>query len=124
MPYDKVGAANYADSHAETGSRRRCAAYARRAIEWGGIQLSTTGSAKDYGPSLLAAGFYEVNTSAFQKGDVAVIQPVAGHDDGHMAIFDGTQWVSDFKQKIGPEGFYPGPEYRSARPAYKIYRHD
>lgn len=57
MPFDKAGAVNYANSHAEVGSRGRCAAYVRRAIEWGGIQLAHVGSAKDYGPSLLAAGF-------------------------------------------------------------------
>ncbi|MBP5132993.1 CHAP domain-containing protein, partial [Pseudomonas protegens] len=53
-------------------------------------------------------------------GDVVIIQPIAGHPHGHMAMFNGTLWVSDFKQL---HGFYPGHSYRVHKPAYKIYRH-
>ncbi|QAU23343.1 CHAP domain-containing protein [Dyella sp. M7H15-1] len=121
MPYNKSGAVNFADSHAETSSKGRCAAYVRRALEWGGVHVAPTLSAANYGASLSASGFYEV-TGAPQKGDVVVIEGFAGHDDGHMAIYDGTRWISDFKQRPGPD-VYPGPDYRKAQPAYKIYRH-
>jgi hypothetical protein len=123
MPYDGKSAASFADSHAEAASTQNCARYVRRAIEWGGISLPHTHDAKDYGRILEATGFYEVH-GAPQRGDIAVIQGFSGHPQGHMAIFDGTIWVSDFKQRAGPQGFYPGPEYRSAQPPYKIYRHD
>ncbi|MBB5427447.1 hypothetical protein HDG40_005626 [Paraburkholderia sp. JPY158] len=43
------------------------------------------------------------------------------HPHGHMAMYDGQYWISDFKQW---HGFYPGPDYGSARPDYKVYRHD
>lgn len=122
MPYDKVGAVNFADRHAETSSKGHCAAYVRRALEWGGISLVPTLRAENYGPSLKAAGFYET-TSTPQRGDVVVIEGIPGHDDGHMAIYDGTRWISDFKQRPGAD-VYPGPDYRKAQPAYKIYRHD
>ncbi|MGF6983416.1 signal peptidase I [Paraburkholderia atlantica] len=83
--------------------------------------LARTRSAKDYGPSLAHAGFRAVSTTAPQKGDVIVIDGINLHPHGHLAMYDGQYWISDFKQW---HGFYPGPDYRSARPAYKVYRHD
>lgn len=56
-----------------------------------------------------------------QSGDVAVIQPIPGHPDGHMSMYDGKEWISDFKQL---HGLYPSQTYRTAQPSYKIYRHD
>ena len=38
---------------------------------------------------------------------------------GHMQMFDGSVWISDFKQN----GFWAGPGYRTHKPAFKIYRH-
>ena len=32
-------------------------------------------------------------------GDVAVIQNIVGHDSGHVCIYDGQQWISDFVQR-------------------------
>jgi hypothetical protein len=120
MPYDAASAVNYAESHAAPRSLGRCAEYVRKAVEWGGILLQRTHDAKDYGRSLEAAGFREA-FGAPQKGDVIVIQPAPGHPHGHMAIYTGSQWISDFRQL---HGFYPGPAYRSAQPSYKIYRYD
>lgn len=117
--YSEAAAAHYARNQAAPSSLGRCAEYVRKAIEWGGISLQRTSSAKDYGPHLEAAGFHEAFGSA-RKGDVIVIQPAPGHPHGHMAIYDGSHWISDFKQL---HGFYPGPAYRNARPAYKIYRY-
>lgn len=91
------------------------------AIEAGGIRLLNTRHARDYGSSLRASGFREVSSMGpFRAGDVAVIQPVTGHPDGHMCMFDGNIWISDFKQL---RGLYPGPVYRNEKPSYKIYRH-
>ncbi|RDK00704.1 cytoplasmic protein [Paraburkholderia lacunae] len=120
MAWDKVGAVHYLQSHAQPTSIGRCAEYTRRAIEWGGLHLMRTGSARNDGSSLICVGFHEVHGNP-QRGDVVVIQPIPGHPDGHMTMFDGQIWISDFKQM---HGFYPGPAYRSAQPPYKIYRHD
>ncbi|BCQ25529.1 hypothetical protein NK8_37070 [Caballeronia sp. NK8] len=125
MPFDKNAAANYADIQAQRHSTGNCARYVRRAIEHGGVTLTTTHSAKDYGPILESSGFSEVSdVVALQRGDVVVIQPAPGHPHGHMAMFDGHSWVSDFRQRGGTDGFYPGPAYRTARPAFQIYRHE
>lgn len=102
-------------------STRDCAKYTREAIEAGGLRIAGTYHAKDYGPSLTSAGFREISpTSSYQPGDVAVIQAIPGHEDGHMCMFDGRIWISDFEQM---HGLYPGPDYRNAKPSYKIYRY-
>jgi hypothetical protein len=120
MAYDAVRAANYADLHAHIQSQGKCARSVREAIERGGVRVTPTPSAKDMGRSLVQAGFYEVSGSPL-KGDIVVIQPAPGHPDGHAAIYNGRNWVSDFRQL---HGFYPGPAYRNAQPRYKFYRHD
>lgn len=53
------------------------------------------------------------------KGDIAVIQPYSGGDpNGHIAMYDGTQWVSDFTQR----DLWGGPSYRKHKPDCVIYR--
>jgi hypothetical protein len=121
MSWNKNAAVNYLQSHARSVSHGDCARYVREAIERGGIVLTRTRSAKDYGLSLAHAGFRVVSTTHPQKGDVIVIEGIHLHPHKHMAMYDGQHWISDFKQRYG---FYPGPDYRSARPNYKVYRHD
>lgn len=114
-----------------------CAKYVRQAIEAGGVKLDPSTrpvSAKDYGPYLEANGFKEVSTDNYvpQAGDVAVIQgypagpidPNTGEptykaaDDGHIAMYTGDKWGSDFEQT----DMWGGPHYRQIKPDYKIYR--
>ncbi|HTH62939.1 MAG TPA: CHAP domain-containing protein [Paraburkholderia sp.] len=121
MSWDKNDAVRHLQSHAEAASRGHCARYVRNAIERGGIKLKRTQSARNYGPSLLDAGFHDVTGRAPLKGDVIVIQAIPGHPDGHMAMYDGQIWISDFRQR---NGVYPGQSYRTAQPAYKMYRHE
>lgn len=100
-----------------------CAEYVRKAVEAGGVRLSRHLSAKDYGSSLAAAGFTTspaFNETQAQLGDVAIVQPIEGHPHGHMCMFDGSYWVSDFVQT---RGVYPGPAYRRVKPAFSIYRY-
>lgn len=130
---------NYINSHVEPNSIGKCAAYVRRAVEAGGVtiripppRIGNSASACDYGPSFELVGFKPVYVhtgtgptdtaiiSGQQTGDVVVIQPIAGHPHGHIALFNGTNWVSDFVQL---RGFYPGPQYRNVKPAYTLYRY-
>lgn len=120
MAWDPNAAANRAEQRSRSTSQGRCAQYVREAIEAGGIVLSHHRDAKDYGSSLENAGFSRVSGTP-QKGDVIVIQPAPGHPHGHMAIYNGSIWISDFMQR---NGFYPGPAYRTARPGYQMYRHN
>ncbi|WP_313021479.1 N-acetylglucosaminidase [Atlantibacter hermannii] len=130
---------SYINSHVEPRSLGKCAAYVRRAVEAGGVKIQippprigNSASACDYGPSLEKVGFKPVyvypgsgptDTAVIpgqQTGDVVVIQPIDGHPHGHIALFNGVNWVSDFIQL---RGFYPGQQYRNVKPAYKLYRY-
>lgn len=120
MPWDSKKAIAHLDSHATPSSLQQCARYTREAIEAGGIKLGRTVLATDYGPSLVAAGFRAVTIGVppYRAGDVVIIDGFPGHPEGHMAMFDGRHWVSDFVQR----DLYPGPSYRSHRPSFTIYR--
>ncbi|HEY1057755.1 MAG TPA: hypothetical protein VGE55_03375 [Limnobacter sp.] len=90
-------------------------------------------SAKDYGPTLAAAGFVEHQLSGdmlvgrwackvYQpsRGDIAVIPAVpGGGPHGHIAMFDGQDWYSDFKQN----DMWGGPKYRQAKPSVQLFKY-
>jgi hypothetical protein len=105
------GATSYARSHALARSNAQCALYVRLAIgNGGGVQAFRYGRGHAYqlGPALTSAGFVQVysgtysasseNLAGLRAGDVVVFQPVGGHPYGHVALFDGQQWISDFRQ--------------------------
>jgi hypothetical protein len=123
--WNKSKAVEHLNSNAKATSMGQCAAYVRTAIEAGGLQLHHHVSAKDYGSSLLRVGFRKIVDAhatkqyIHQAGDIAIIQPIDGHPHGHMAMFNGTRWVSDFVQN---HGVYPGHSYRLLQPTYAIYR--
>ena len=120
--WDVDKAVAHLNSHASKESQGRCAAYVRQAIEAGGVTLVRQASAKNYGDSLEKVAFREVRESEWDivAGDVVVIQPIAGHPHGHMAMYNGSLWVSDFVQQ---RGYYPGPSYRKQKPPVAFYRH-
>ncbi len=111
------------DKHAHSTSQGQCAKYVRQAIEAGGVTIPPPRPlyAKDYGPTLIALGFAELNAEGYvaEKGDVGVFQPPSGQTAGHIQMHNGTTWVSDF---IQGSGIYPGPAYRKEKVAYVIYR--
>ncbi len=119
---DKDAAAKYADDHAEATPQGQCAKYVRKALEAGGADLSKHPySAKDYGPFLTGQGMQPVPQAGYlpRKGDVVVIQNYRGGDvNGHIALYDGAQWVSDFKQR----DIWAGPGYRANQPPMQVYR--
>ena len=120
--WDAGKAATFINAHASRISLGQCARHVREAVEAGGVMLMHHTSAKDYGPSLIRGGFTALPgtpVQGFKVGDVAVIQAIPGHPHGHMAMFDGTRWVSDFVQE---HGLYPGPGYRVQKPPYTVYR--
>jgi len=122
LSWDLDAAVKHLQTHALSDSHGQCAKYPRQAVEAGGVTLTRHESAKDYGPSLETVGFAALNfcpTNGYAKGDVAIIKAFAGHPHGHMMMYDGTQWISDFKQRT----FYPGGAYRRAQPSYEVYRY-
>lgn len=90
-------------------------------------------SAKSYGTVLEHLGFQAEKTVAakssvkedfaFETGDIIIIQSTTVNAHGHIQIYDGTQWISDFKQKdpLWPHSS-PKSEWQVEKPAYVIYR--
>lgn len=118
--WDKNSSIAHLNARANTHSLGRCAEYVRKAVEAGGVTLSRRLSAKDYGESLRQVGFVVATSAAVRAGDIAVIQPISGHPHGHIAMYNGSIWVSDFKQQ---HGYYPGPSYRKLKPSFTLYRY-
>lgn len=125
MPFDKDKFATHLTTHAGKRSQSHCAKFVRLALEAGGAD--TKGhpvSAKQYGPILTRNGFRAITVAdparfIFAKGDVVVMEPTKkGNQAGHIAAFDGKNWVSDFVQA----GFWPGLAYKQEKPSYVVYR--
>ena len=99
-----------------------CAKSIRLALEAGGIDTQIhPRSAKNYGPYLLKWGFEPISSTGYTPvaGDIRVFQPyVGGSIYGHINMYNGSKWVSDFVEN----GFWPGPGYQKNQPEYKIYR--
>ena len=123
---------------AEATSIGLCARYTREAIEAGGVKLRQHVGAKDYGDSLISAGFRHLQlelpltspvflnfgpaslANPFTSGDVAIFEgtdKIPGGENGHMQMYDGTNWISDFVQSK----FSPGPAFDGVK--VRLYRH-
>jgi hypothetical protein len=74
---------------------------------------------------LLAAGFLPLGAAVggYLPGDVIIIDPSSHHQNGHMAMYDGRNWISDFKQK-NMLHIYPDQTATDVtRLRYTIYRY-
>jgi peptidoglycan hydrolase-like protein with peptidoglycan-binding domain len=103
----------------------RCATHVRKGILAGGIDITPNPvPAKDYGPYLEKYGFKEISASTYQpaKGDIIVMQSFTGASNpyGHIEMYSGAEWLSDFKQ----DDLYPGSKYKENNAEYHIYRWD
>lgn len=119
-------AVDYLNTHATGHSLGRCAEFTRKAVEAGGVTLARHQSAKDYGRSLFLVGFQPIELknekgeqAPLKAGDVAIIQPIPGHPHGHMTMYNGKIWISDFRQRT----MYPGQSYRKHHPPFTVYRY-
>jgi hypothetical protein len=60
---------------------------------------------------------------------VAVFNPINGHRNGHIQIYNGNGWASDYQQYTtsgsqirNDSGFFPSNTWLNAD--YNIYRHE
>lgn len=128
--YNNDAATLYVKEHAENRSQGLCAKYVRKAIEAGGCP--TYGHPKHackYHSFLLKLGFEEyddINAYHPVKGDIVVIDSYGSHESGHIAMFDGKRWYSDFPQKnmFGLRGKQPTKQQYCIyhKPDGKYYR--
>jgi hypothetical protein len=119
---NKTQLSTWMDAHALSRSSHHCAMYCRLGLEAGGINTDDrprSGDAGDYGPFLLRHGAQKVLQDSYvpQVGDVAVFDKTAQHPHGHIEMYDGHHWVSDFMQ----HSFSPYQD-ASSTPTFTIYR--
>lgn len=110
-------ATQYLRDHAQ--AQGQCATV-RLVLEAG--VLNTTGRpnvAWNYDSFLPSLDFHEVNKNGYvpQKGDIVVHEPREEHAYGHIAMYDGENWISDFTQR----DMFGGSTYRN-NPDYTIWR--
>ncbi|MDO4450504.1 MAG: CHAP domain-containing protein [Moraxella sp.] len=94
-------AARLASRAAHGSSQGRCALYVRKALQGAGYQFTSQASAYMYANGTLAsAGFTRISSDNYvpQVGDVVVFNRTSKNPHGHIQIYDGRQWVSDFRQ--------------------------
>ena len=126
--YDVDEAVAHLNDNKKGAATGRCAQFVREALEAGGMDMAGhPGSAKDYGNFLGTKGFNAVPENGYmpEKGDIVVIDAVTtaqgakkDHPDGHIAMYNGTTWISDFAQR----DFWGGPDYRKVKPEHTFYR--
>lgn len=122
--YDVDKSTEYLTQSAQSKSQHECARYVRKAIQAGGCPTYIhPASAKDYDAFLPNLGFKEISITDYHpmKGDVIVIQPpqnVSVHEHGHIAMYNGKKWISDFTQR----DMYGGSIYRKKGTEYYLFR--
>lgn len=113
-------AADIITKNALTRSSGYCARYVRQGLQQAGYDLKTVGDAKNYNNGALTdAGFSKIdgNTTP-QKGDIMVMPAQGKHKAGHIQMYNGKQWVSDFKQNSKN----PWGDIASENLQYTMYR--
>lgn len=93
--------AEYATKQAVSTSQGKCALYIRKALQFGGnFQFTPQGSAYLYNNVLPGLGFKAFPASEPAKiGDVIVYGRTSQHQHGHIQVWNGKNWVSDFVQR-------------------------
>ena len=121
LPYyynnDKV--VDYATTHAGNDSRTMCAGYVIIAMWHGGCPIGLV-PAYAYNKILPRMGFEEISIKNYkpQKGDISVLPTNKRSVFGHIAVYNGQIWVSDFTQE---KGIFPSSAYR-VNGKYQIFR--
>ena len=98
---DAQKAADYATQNAKNKSTGFWARYVANALEDAGFKFTRQSSAYMYHTKgiLTNMGFSSINGGSPQKEDIYVEDATKTHQDGHIAIYNGSNWVSDFIQK-------------------------
>lgn len=95
-------AVQYLVSHAKSKSTGWCARYVADALSAGGFKFTRQASAYQYRSNgiLVGMGYREIGKqSSYNKGDITVTESNSAHPDGHIAMWSGSNWISDFVQK-------------------------
>lgn len=85
--------------------------------------IHSSGISKEYDTFLPKLGFNSIPLADYKpvKGDIIVIKPPqnqSGHEHGHIAMYNGQKWISDFTQR----DMYGGLIYRKNGTEYYLFR--
>ena len=118
--YDVDAAVQFLRENANQTPQGYCARAVRQALEAGGLSTDNRpAAATDYDDYLPTLGFIQVDIANYvpQIGDIVVHEALEGHPYGHIAMFDGNDWISDFIQR----DMFGGNAYRENQD-YTIWR--
>ena len=117
--YNNENTIQYIKDHKHTASRCMCAWYSMKAIRNGGCYYCYIYPGYAYNKVLLQLGFIEISTENYipKAGDISVLPKNSKSCFGHIAVYDGEHWVSDFEQR----DIFPGRSYRLSG-KYQIFR--
>ena len=112
---------DFLQSVSSTSSSQKCAKSIRLALESAGARFqSHPVAAADWGNTLMKIGYREINPKfdGPKEGDIYIIDRTGKHVYGHIAGFNGKQWVSDFKQRSYDVYNEKGLTYKYYRPSF------
>lgn len=123
--FDIDSAVETLNKNAHATSQQQCGRYVRLALEDGGINTSNALNnlelthAYKYDKFLSNQGFSKIGQNTLNsysplKGDIIVFKNTSNHLSGHIQMFNGSNWVSDFVQQTP----YPWNDYGG----YSIFR--
>ena len=95
-------AADWLSNHVNPKTTYKCASYVASALENGGFVFTRQNSAYMYHTNnvLKNLGFTVIPRPSLPlKGDMYVQLATNSHPDGHIALHDGKNWLSDFRQQ-------------------------
>ena len=108
-------------------SINRCARYVRLAFERAfkkltkrAFNMQQARYASIYGPCLILAGFQVVEIKdnlEIQIGDIVIFQETSTSPFGHIAVWNGNMWISDYRQ----DSIFPDETYLALVPTYYRY---
>jgi hypothetical protein len=117
--FDVDGASEWLKENSMARSKTCCAWWVMRAMQEGGLPAVIL-PAWAYEYYLPVLGFQEIEAGKGykpEKGDIYVYQRAGTSMWGHIAMWTGAQWMSDFKQK----GVCVSKNYQGVKPVY--FRH-
>lgn len=113
LTLDVDAAIKHLVSHSKSESQHSCAKFVKEALAAGGIPYKSCNASDCKEEDFIKKDCYELYTSRpgdygsggnkmnpnWQPGDIVIIDNVGTHKYGHIAMWTGTQWISDFRQR-------------------------
>ena len=112
--YNNNKVVKYITQNSESCSRCMCAWYVMKAIHKGGCFPCGIYPAYAYKDILPKLGYKKIQNNQIQIGDICVLSRNSKSNFGHIAIYDGEKWISDYKQK----SIYPNKAYENESTLY------